>query len=219
PVSLLVFRLAAAAVPAHSASRRRLRTFVAWFGASLALIALVQIAVAARRIYGIFMPLQSETFFGVFVNRDHFAAYMTLCAMAGLGVLHRALQGYRYELGARSSLRRQLVALRKPEGNRVSLAVVPVLMPAGPLVAATARGPGPLAPTPGLARSRRRYPRSCASAIAPPPASRGGSGTRRPTTITFSSRSRWARSGSRSGSGDWSCSPPACASRGWRRRS
>jgi hypothetical protein len=139
-VSMLVFHLAAAALSEQSASRRRFRTFVAWFGACLALIALVQIAVAARRIYGIFMPLQSETFFGVFVNRDHFAAYMTLCAMAGLAVLHRALQGYRYHLGARSNLRRQIVALGRPEGARLILAVVPVLMTVGALVATTSRG-------------------------------------------------------------------------------
>jgi putative inorganic carbon (HCO3(-)) transporter len=138
--SMLVFHLAAAALADHPASRRRFRTLAAWFGASLALIALVQIAVAARRIYGIFTPHQSESFFGVFVNRDHFAAYMTLCAMAGLAILHRALQGYRYRLGARSNLRRQIVTLGKPEGIRVILAVVPVLMTVGALIATTSRG-------------------------------------------------------------------------------
>jgi hypothetical protein len=139
-VSMLVFHLAAAALAEHSASRRRFRTFVAWFGASLAVIALVQIAVAARRIYGIFMPLQSETFFGVFVNRDHFAAYMTLCTMAGLAILHRSLQGYQHHLGARSNLRRQIVALGRPEGILLILAVVPVLMTVGALIATTSRG-------------------------------------------------------------------------------
>jgi putative inorganic carbon (HCO3(-)) transporter len=139
-VSMLVFHLAAAAVAEHSASRRRFRTFVAWFGACLALIALVQIAVGAQRIYGIFTPIQSDTFFGVFVNRDHFAAYMALCAMAGLAVLHRALQDYRYHLGARSNLRRQIVALGRPEGIRLILAVVPVFMTVGALLATTSRG-------------------------------------------------------------------------------
>jgi len=139
-VSMLVFHLAGAALAEHSASRRRFRTFVAWFGAALALIALVQIAVAARRIYGIFMPLQSDTFFGVFVNRNHFAAYMTLCAMAALAILYRALQSYRHHLGARSNLRRQVVNLGRPEGIRLILAVVPVLMTIAALVATTSRG-------------------------------------------------------------------------------
>ena len=139
-VSMLVFHVAAAALSEQSASRRRFRTFVAWFGASLALIALVQIAVAARRIYGIFTPVQTDAFFGVFVNRDHFAAYMTLCAMAGLAVLHRALLGYRYQLGGRSNLRRRIIALGRPEGIRLILAVVPVLMTVGALIATTSRG-------------------------------------------------------------------------------
>jgi len=139
-VSMLVFHLAAASLAQHSASRRRFRAFVAWFGAALALIALVQIAVAARRIYGIFMPLESDTFFGVFVNRNHFAAYMTLCAMAALAILHRALHSYRYYLGGRSNLRRQIVTLGRPEGMRLILAVVPVLVTIGALVATTSRG-------------------------------------------------------------------------------
>jgi uncharacterized membrane protein YidH (DUF202 family) len=139
-VSMLIFHLAGAALAEHSASRRRFRTFVAWFGAALALIALVQIAVGARRIYGIFKPLESATFFGVFVNRNHFAAYMTLCAMAALAILYRALQDYRYHLGARSNLRRQLVTLGRPEGIRLILAVVPVLMTIGALIATTSRG-------------------------------------------------------------------------------
>jgi len=139
-VSMLIFHLAGAALAERSASRRRFRTFVAWFGAALALMALVQIAVAARRIYGIFMPLESEAFFGVFVNRNHFAAYMTLCAMAALAILYRALQAYRHQLGERSNLRRQVVNLGSPEGIRLMLAVVPVLMTIGALIATTSRG-------------------------------------------------------------------------------
>jgi putative inorganic carbon (HCO3(-)) transporter len=138
--SMLVFHLAAAALAEHSGCRRRFRTFVAWFGASLALIALVQIAVGARRIYGIFKPLESDAFFGVFVNRNHFAAYMTLCATAALAILYRAVQGYRHHLGARSNLRRQVVTLGRPDGIRLILAVVPVLTTIGALIATTSRG-------------------------------------------------------------------------------
>lgn len=139
-VSMLVFHLAAATLADRSARRRRFRTFVAWFGASLALIALVQVAVGAQRIYGIFVPLESRTFFGVFVNRNHFAAYMTLCSMAALAILYRALQGYLRHLGDRSNFRRRVLVLGRPEGIRLMLAVVPVLMTIGALVATTSRG-------------------------------------------------------------------------------
>ena len=162
--SMLAFHLAAAALAAHPACRRRFRAFVAWFGAALALVALVQIAVAARRIYGVFKPLESDTFYGVFVNRNHFAAYMTLCAMVALAVLHRALRGYRLRLGPRSNLRRGILALGKPEGVRLILALIPVLLTTGALIASTSRG-GILAfvgalvlASSGIRRDRQRLP-------------------------------------------------------------
>ena len=139
-ISMLVFHLGAAALAPQSACRRRFRAFAAWFGSALALIALFQIAVGARRIYGIFTPLESTVFFGSFVNRNHFAAYMTLCAMSALAILHRALQGYRGLLGARSRLRRQIVTLGSAEGASLIVAVVPVLMTIGALIATTSRG-------------------------------------------------------------------------------
>lgn len=138
--SMLVFHLGAAALAEHPACRRRFRAFVAWLGAALALVALVQVAVAARLIYGVFKPLESSSFYGVFVNRNHFAAYMTLCAMAAFAVLHRALQGYRHRLGPRSNARRRIVALGRPEGVRLILAVIPVLLSIGALIASTSRG-------------------------------------------------------------------------------
>jgi hypothetical protein len=138
--SMLVVHLAATTLTERSVCRRRFRAFVAWFGAALALVALVQIAVGARRIYGFFEPLESRTFFGVFVNRNHFAAYMTLCAMAALAILHRAVRSYRHRLGSRSDLRRQIVALGGPEGVRLVLALLPVLLISGALVATISRG-------------------------------------------------------------------------------
>jgi hypothetical protein len=139
-VSMILFHLAGATLAEHSSCRRRFRAFVAWFGTALALIALFQVAVGARRIYGFFMPLDSPAFFGVFVNRNHFAAYMTLCAMAGLAVLYRALQNYHHHLGPRSNVRRRLVALGSPEGIRLIVTVVPVILTIGALIATTSRG-------------------------------------------------------------------------------
>jgi O-antigen ligase len=86
------------------------------------------------------MPVESETFFGVFVNRNHFAAYMTLCAMAALATLYRALLGYQHPIGARSTLRRQIVTLGGPAGPRLILAVIPALVIIATLIATTSRG-------------------------------------------------------------------------------
>jgi O-antigen ligase len=139
-LSMLVFYFAAATLAEHAAARQRFRTFAAWFGAVLAVIALVQIAAGADRVYGIFMPMESTRFFGTFVNRNHFAAYMTLCAMASLAILHRAFDRYRYHVGGRSNHRRHMVMLGRPVGVRLILALVPVLMTIGTLVATTSRG-------------------------------------------------------------------------------
>ena len=138
-LSMLVFYGAAATLAEHPTARHRFRMFAAWFGAFLAGIALVQIAIAAKRIYGIFMPEDSAAFFGTFVNRNHFAAYMTLCAMASLAILDRALDRYRYHLGGRPNFRRAMVMLGRPAGVRLILAVVPVLMTIGTLIATTSR--------------------------------------------------------------------------------
>jgi putative inorganic carbon (HCO3(-)) transporter len=138
-LSMLVFYIAAGTLAEHPAARGRFRAFVAWFGALLAVIALVQIAIAAKRIYGIFMPEDTATFFGTFVNRNHFAAYMTLCAMASLAILDRAFDRYRYHLGGRPSFRRTMVVLGRPAGVRLILAVVPVLLTIGTLIATTSR--------------------------------------------------------------------------------
>jgi O-antigen ligase len=138
--SMLLLYLGAASVAVHSGCRRRFRSFIAGLGLVLALLALFQIAVGAKGIYGVFQPVESAAFFGVFVNRNHFAAYMMLCAMAALATLHRSLQSYRRRLGLRSNRRRQIVALGTPEGIRVILAAVPVPITIGALIATTSRG-------------------------------------------------------------------------------
>jgi len=138
--SMLLMYLAAAALATRSACRRRFRVFIAGLGLVLALVALFQIAVGARRIYGVFTPIESESFFGVFVNRNHFAAYMTLCAMAALAILHRSFHSYRHRLGPGSNRRRQILALGDPEGVRLILAAIPVPITIGALIATTSRG-------------------------------------------------------------------------------
>lgn len=139
-LSMLVFYVAGATLAVDFAARRRFRLFVAWFGVALALIALVQVAVRADRIYGFFEPLETNVFFGVFVNRNHFAAYMTMCAMAALAILYRAFERFRYHLGGRPTVRRQIVALGEREGFALILAAVPALFTMAALIATTSRG-------------------------------------------------------------------------------
>jgi O-antigen ligase len=98
------------------------------------------VAVNASLIYGFFAPIESETFFGPFVNRNHFAGYMLLVVPMALAVLARAHRHYEWRVGARPTQRRRLVALASPEGAALMLAVVPALAGISALVASTSRG-------------------------------------------------------------------------------
>ena len=139
-VAALLLHLGAAAALDRGEARRRFQGFVALLGLALALVALTQAAVNARRIYGIFAPIESEAFFGPFVNRNHFAGYMLLVAPMALAVLARAHRHYEWRVGAWPNARRRLVALASPEGAGLMLAVVPALASLSALVASTSRG-------------------------------------------------------------------------------
>jgi O-antigen ligase len=139
-VAALVLHVGAVAALDRGEARRRFQSFVALLGLALALVALGQAAVNARLIYGIFAPIESGTFFGPFVNRNHFAGYMLLVAPMALAVLARAHRHYQWRVGARPNSRRRLVALASPEGVGLMLAVVPALASISALVASTSRG-------------------------------------------------------------------------------
>jgi O-antigen ligase len=139
-VAALLLHVGAVAALDRGEARRRFQSFVALLGLALALVALVQAAVNARLIYGIFAPIESETFFGPFVNRNHFAGYMLLVAPMALAVLARAHRHYQWRVGAQPNSRRRLVALASPEGAGLMLAVVPALASISALVASTSRG-------------------------------------------------------------------------------
>lgn len=136
----LLLHLAAAALEPKDA-RARLRRAVARLGLVLAGIAVVQFAVGATRIYGLFEPLEGGgAIFGPFVNRNHFAAYMVLVTPMALAVLSSAYRRYARQIAAPSSLRHRVLALSTPEGTGLIYSVLPPLATVAALTATNSRG-------------------------------------------------------------------------------
>lgn len=95
---LLLLTYTGAAVLAALATRRqRERTRGAPFcftlllsmGLLLALIAIVQIGLDAKAIYGFFQPRHSHNFMGPYVNYNHFVGYLAMAVPLGLSLLAR----------------------------------------------------------------------------------------------------------------------------------
>jgi O-antigen ligase len=138
--SFLLLHLAAAALFEEREARRRFRRFVALLGLVLAVVALLQAAVGAQRIYGFFQPLEHGAIFGPFVNRNHFAGYMLMVVFTAFGLLARAWRRYRRQVGQRPNLRRTMVNLSTPEGVALVYAAVPAVAAVAALIATTSRG-------------------------------------------------------------------------------
>jgi hypothetical protein len=142
---------------------RRFRTLLAWLGLLLAAVALGQVGSGARRIYGFFRPWEGDSFYGPFVNRNHFAGYMLLVVPVALGRLGDAWRAFRRRVGDPPDARRRLLALSTPAGSDLLLALLPPLAGIAALIASTSRG-GILSFVGGLAlaaaglRSRRGTP-------------------------------------------------------------
>jgi O-antigen ligase len=113
---------------------------LAWLGAALALVALVQLASGTRLIYGFFPSLEGGHPYGSFVNRNHFAGYMLLVLPIALGLLADAWRAYGRRVGESPTARRSLVGLQTPEGTRLVYAALPPLLGIGALLASTSRG-------------------------------------------------------------------------------
>jgi O-antigen ligase len=137
----LCVHLAGAGTFASGRARERFRRFVAFLGSAVAVVALVQLAGGAARIYGVFEPHEdSAAIFGPFVNRNHFAGYMLLVIPLCLSRLARAQERYRVALGPRANARRRLVSLGRPEGTALVEAAAPALLTTAALAATTSRG-------------------------------------------------------------------------------
>jgi O-antigen ligase len=137
--ALLLHQAAAQAYRRREAQRLLLRGLAA-LGVLLSLIALVQMGLGLRRIYGLVAPVEVQTFFGPFVNRNHFGGYMLLLVPLCLGRLNQAWLGYTWRAGHGVNLRRRLVAISSPEGTALIYASVAVVATAGALAATTSRG-------------------------------------------------------------------------------
>jgi hypothetical protein len=138
--ALLLLHQAAAATFTPRSPRRRFRGMVSWLGATLALVALAQLAMGFRLVYGFFQPLEGGLPYGPFVNRNHFAGYMLLVIPIALGALAEAWRSYGRRVGASPSPRRSLLHLGTREGTRLVWAVLPPLAGIAALLASTSRG-------------------------------------------------------------------------------
>jgi hypothetical protein len=169
-VAFVLLHQAAAVAFSHPAARRRFRKMLAWLGAALALVALVQLATGTQRIYGFFESLEGGHPYGSFVNRNHFAGYMLLVLPVALGLLADAWRGYARRVGESANARRSLVGLQTREGTALVYAALPPFLGIGALLASTSRG-GILAFFAALAlaavgvRSRRGAPAWAAALV------------------------------------------------------
>jgi O-antigen ligase len=143
-LALLALHAAAGAVLDGRAARERFRAVLAGLAVLLAGIGLVQKALDASLVYGVFQPLEwhggGVRFFGPFINRNHFAAWMLMATPIVCGRLVRAWQRLQRRSGAGANLRRRLLALQSEEGVAVALASVPALAAVAALVATGSRG-------------------------------------------------------------------------------
>lgn len=108
----------------HTASL--LATAISTVGVILAIIALVQRATFAGRIYGFWELRQGGTPFGPFVNRNHFAGWMLMALPLTIGLLARTVS--RDAAGAPASFRQRLIWFATPEANKAILAGFAVLL-------------------------------------------------------------------------------------------
>ncbi len=112
---------------------RRLAAVVVAFGVLLALVGIVQKAVlgdhawAGMKIYGFWAPLNRlSTPFGPFVNKNHFAGWMLMAIPLALGLaIGTAEQGLR---NVRRSWRSIVLWFSSPEGGRLQLVILAVLI-------------------------------------------------------------------------------------------
>lgn len=139
-LAFVVVHVAAAIVLERQEVRARFRRRLALLGLVLGFVALVQNAAGVDKIYGLFAPWESTTFFGPFVNRNHFAAYMLLLAPLAIDHSRRTWMRYLERIGRAPNVRRRLAALDTGEGTAFLYSLLPTIVILGGLVASTSRG-------------------------------------------------------------------------------
>lgn len=138
--SALALHLAAAAVLEQREARERFRIVVAVLGLVISLVAILQLGAGARKIYGVFTPLEKGLVFGPFVNRNHFAGYMLMVIPTCLALLAHAFRRYDDRVGEGGNVRRRMVALTSSEGTAFLYAALPASVGTAALIATTSRG-------------------------------------------------------------------------------
>jgi len=138
--SAFALHLAAAAALEQREARERFRRVVAVLGFAISLVAIVQLGAGARKIYGVFTPLEHGIVFGPFVNRNHFAGYMLMVVPTCLALLAHAYRRYADRVGEAGNMRRRMVALTSSEGTAFLYAGLPASVGIAALVATTSRG-------------------------------------------------------------------------------
>ncbi len=139
-LTFVAVHVAAAIVLQRDEVRGRFYGYLAWLGLGLSFVALLQAATGARRIYGVFMPWESDEFFGPFVNRNHFAAYMLLLIPLVIERTRRAGHELLGRLGRAPRRWRRLAALDSPEGAAFMYSLLPTAFVFSGLVGSLSRG-------------------------------------------------------------------------------
>lgn len=137
---LLLTYAVATALAALAARRQSLRQgevpvffgLLLGIGFLLAAVAIIQIGLEAKAIYGFFTPIHSREFLGPYVNYNHFAGYMAMAAPLGLSLLardiflgaRRANQGRMIAVGLALVIMMAVVFLSRSKGGIITLLLV-----------------------------------------------------------------------------------------------
>jgi O-antigen ligase len=117
-VSLSLLCLGAASLFSVIGSRRFVEILTG-FGATLALIGIVQKSLSDRYLYGFWQLELGRTPFGPFVNKNHFAGWMVMALPLTLALLVAGIdQGMR---GVKPGWRHRVLWFASPEANRLIL--------------------------------------------------------------------------------------------------
>lgn len=136
----LGLHVAAGAVLSRHEARTRFLSVVAALVLFVGFVALFQVAAEARRVYGIFKPVEGDNVvYGPFVNRNNFATWIAMTTATCLALVQSRWRRYAHRVGDRPNLRRRLVALQSHEGTLVMYAAMAAFVGTAALLASTSR--------------------------------------------------------------------------------
>jgi O-antigen ligase len=92
---------------------------LAFLGALVALVGIIQKPVFTGRIYGFWTPIEAGAAFGPFVNKNHFAGWMLMALPVSLGLLFGRMD--RAMANVKPDLRNRILWLSSPAASRIVL--------------------------------------------------------------------------------------------------